>query len=73
VKKVKKYIFEGDIIQAVISQRWEKEIDVEPFKIYRALRSLNPSPYMFFLELGELKLIGSSPEILVKFENGMHV
>jgi anthranilate synthase component 1 len=71
VKKVKKYIFEGDIIQAVISQRWEKEIDVEPFKIYRALRSLNPSPYMFFLELGDLKLIGSSPEILVKLENGI--
>jgi len=71
VKKVKKYIYEGDIIQAVISQRWEKEIDVEPFKIYRALRSLNPSPYMFFLELGELKLIGSSPEILVKLENGI--
>jgi len=71
VEKVKRYIYEGDIIQAVISQRWEKEIDVEPFKIYRALRSLNPSPYMFFLELGELKLIGSSPEILVKLENGI--
>ncbi|MCM8818188.1 MAG: anthranilate synthase component I [Candidatus Omnitrophica bacterium] len=69
VEKVKKYIFEGDIIQAVISQRWEKEIDTDPFKIYRALRSLNPSPYMFFLEVGELKLIGSSPEILVKLEN----
>ncbi len=71
VKRVKKYIYEGDIIQAVISQRWEKEIDVEPFKIYRALRSLNPSPYMFFLEIGDLKLIGSSPEILVKLENGI--
>lgn len=71
VEKVKRYIYEGDIIQAVISQRWEREIDVEPFKIYRALRSLNPSPYMFFLELGELKLIGSSPEILVKLENGI--
>ncbi|MCM8803848.1 MAG: anthranilate synthase component I [Candidatus Omnitrophica bacterium] len=71
VKKVKKYIREGDIIQAVISQRWEKELDIEPFKIYRALRSLNPSPYMFFLELGDLKLIGSSPEILVKLENGI--
>ncbi|MFN4226751.1 MAG: anthranilate synthase component I [Candidatus Ratteibacteria bacterium] len=68
VEKVKKYIYEGDIIQAVISQRWEKELDVEPFKIYRGLRSLNPSPYMFYLELGELKLIGSSPEILVKLE-----
>jgi len=71
VKRVKKYIVEGDIIQAVISQRWEKEIDVEPFKIYRALRSLNPSPYMFFLHLEDLKLIGSSPEILVKLENGI--
>ncbi|HOK57110.1 MAG TPA: anthranilate synthase component I [bacterium] len=71
VEKVKKYIFEGDIIQAVISQRWEREIDTEVFKIYRALRSLNPSPYMFYLELGDLKLIGSSPEILVKLENGI--
>jgi len=71
VERVKRYIFEGDIIQAVISQRWEREIDVEPFKIYRALRSLNPSPYMFYLELGDLKLIGSSPEILVKLENGI--
>ncbi|MCS7181466.1 MAG: chorismate-binding protein, partial [bacterium] len=71
VEKVKRYIFEGDIIQAVISQRWEKKVDVEPFKIYRALRSLNPSPYMFYLELGEIKLIGSSPEILVKLENGI--
>ncbi|MGB9678159.1 MAG: anthranilate synthase component I, partial [Candidatus Ratteibacteria bacterium] len=71
VLRVKKYIKEGDIIQAVISQRWDKEIDIEPFKIYRALRSLNPSPYMFFLEIGEIKLIGSSPEILVKLENGI--
>ncbi|MCM8809151.1 MAG: anthranilate synthase component I [Candidatus Omnitrophica bacterium] len=68
VEKVKKYIYEGDIIQTVISQRWEKEIDVEPFRIYRGLRSLNPSPYMFYLELGQLKLIGSSPEILVKLK-----
>ncbi|MCM8772682.1 MAG: anthranilate synthase component I [Candidatus Omnitrophica bacterium] len=71
VEKVKRYIFEGDIIQAVISQRWEKELDTDSFKIYRALRSLNPSPYMFFLELGDVKLIGSSPEILVKLENGI--
>lgn len=71
VKRVKKYIFEGDIIQAVISQRWEKKIDVSPFKIYRALRSINPSPYMFYLEMGDLKMIGSSPEILVKLEKGI--
>lgn len=71
VKRVKKYIFEGDIIQAVISQRWEKKIDIEPFKIYRALRSINPSPYMFYLQMDDLKMIGSSPEILVKLENGI--
>ncbi|MCD6408209.1 anthranilate synthase component I family protein, partial [bacterium] len=69
VKKVKKYIVEGEIIQAVISQRWKRRIDVEPFNLYRALRSINPSPYMFFIETGEIKLIGSSPEILVKLEN----
>ncbi|MCM8803292.1 MAG: anthranilate synthase component I family protein, partial [Candidatus Omnitrophica bacterium] len=68
VEKVKNYIYEGDIIQTVISQRWKKEIDVEPFRIYRGLRSLNPSPYMFYLELDQLKLIGSSPEILVKLK-----
>ncbi len=68
VKKAKKYIVEGDIIQTVISQRWEKKLDTEPFSIYRALRSVNPSPYMFYLEAGDVKLVGSSPEILVKLE-----
>jgi len=68
VKKTKKYIREGDIIQAVISQRWQKELDVPPFNIYRALRTINPSPYMFYLDAGEFKLVGSSPEILVKLD-----
>ncbi|MCM8821103.1 MAG: chorismate-binding protein, partial [Candidatus Omnitrophica bacterium] len=67
-KKVKRYIKEGDIIQAVISQRWEKELDVSPFYIYRALRTVNPSPYMFYLDAGEFTLVGSSPEILVKLD-----
>ncbi|MCM8777913.1 MAG: anthranilate synthase component I [Candidatus Omnitrophica bacterium] len=68
VKKVKRYIKEGDIIQAVISQRWEKKVDIPPFYIYRALRTVNPSPYMFYLEAGEFTLVGSSPEILVKLD-----
>ena len=70
VQKVKKHIKTGDIIQAVISQRWAKKIDVNPFNIYRALRSVNPSPYMFYLEAANIKMVGSSPEILVKFEKG---
>ncbi len=68
VKAAKKYIKEGDIIQTVLSQRWEKKLDTAPFSLYRALRSVNPSPYMFYLEAGEVKLVGSSPEILVKLE-----
>ncbi|MBI5641995.1 MAG: anthranilate synthase component I [Deltaproteobacteria bacterium] len=68
VDKTKKYILEGDIIQAVISQRFSTPLDVEPFDIYRALRVVNPSPYMFFLRLGDLALAGSSPEILVRVE-----
>ncbi len=68
VEKTKKYILEGDIIQAVISQRFVTPLTVEPFDIYRALRVVNPSPYMFFLRLGDLTLAGSSPEILVRVE-----
>jgi anthranilate synthase component 1 len=67
VKKTKEYIRSGDIIQAVISQRFSVELtgDPDPFDIYRALRIINPSPYMFFLRLGGITLAGSSPEILV--------
>ncbi len=70
VKTAKKHIKEGGIIQTVLSQRWEKRLDTAPFSFYRALRSVNPSPYMFYLEAGEVKLVGSSPEILVKLEGG---
>ncbi len=68
VERTKKYIKDGDIIQAVISQRFETSLDAAPFDVYRALRVVNPSPYMFFLRLGGLTLAGSSPEILVRVE-----
>ena len=65
VERAKEYIAAGDIIQVVLSQRFQTQVSVSPFNIYRALRSINPSPYMFYLSFGDLKLIGSSPEILV--------
>jgi anthranilate synthase component 1 len=68
VRRVKRYILEGDIIQSVISQRFETILDCEPFDIYRSLRVINPSPYMFFLRLGGVVLAGSSPEILVRVD-----
>ncbi|MBI3752670.1 MAG: anthranilate synthase component I [Deltaproteobacteria bacterium] len=68
VLKAKEYIQAGDIIQVVLSQRFETGLDVEPFDIYRALRVINPSPYMFYLRLDGIELIGSSPEILVMVE-----
>jgi len=70
VKKAKDYIKKGDIIQAVLSQRFKKKIGKAPFDIYRNLRGLNPSPYMFFLKLKNVTLIGSSPEMLVRCEEG---
>ncbi len=66
VRRAKEYIAAGDIFQVVLSQRLTGQTTAAPFQIYRALRLLNPSPYMFFLDFGELKLIGSSPEVLVK-------
>ncbi len=71
VEKAKRYIFEGDIIQVVLSQRFEIKENVDPFNVYRALRTINPSPYMFFLKIDDLYLIGSSPEILVRVEDGI--
>ncbi|MDP2682399.1 MAG: anthranilate synthase component I [Deltaproteobacteria bacterium] len=70
VLKVKEYIQAGDAIQVVLSQRFETGLDVEPFDIYRALRIINPSPYMFYLRLDGIELVGSSPEILVRVEEG---
>lgn len=66
VIKGKDYIKAGDIIQVVLSQRLETETQTDPFEIYRALRFINPSPYMFYLELEDLRLIGSSPETMVR-------
>ena len=70
VKRAKEYIFAGDAFQIVPSQRLRRKTQAEPFDIYRALRMLNPSPYMFYLDFGGFQLIGSSPEMLVKLEEG---
>ncbi len=66
VNTTKDYIKAGDIFQGVLSQRFEQPYHAAPFSLYRALRRLNPSPYLFYLNLGEFQLVGSSPEILVK-------
>ncbi len=71
VKQAKHCIVEGEVIQVVPSQAFSAESDIPPFSIYRALRLINPSPYMFYLKLGGEILIGSSPETLVKLENGV--
>ena len=71
VKKAKEYIRKGDIIQTVLSQRLKTKINCEPFEIYKSLRSINPSPYMYYLKFGKLKLVGSSPEIMVRCEDGL--
>jgi anthranilate synthase component I len=70
VKKAKVYIKKGDIIQVVPSQRLQAKVRSQPFDIYRSLRSINPSPYMYYLKLADFHLIGSSPEIMVRLENG---
>jgi len=69
VQTAKEYILAGDIIQVVLSQRFHTETDLSPFALYRALRHINPSPYLFYLQLGNVIQIGSSPEILVRLEN----
>lgn len=66
VRKAKDYIVAGDVIQVVLSQRFSGDVSGDDFILYRNLRSINPSPYMFYLNFGEIKLIGSSPEILVR-------
>jgi len=71
VLKIKQYITAGEAIQVVLSQRLAQPTDVTPFEIYRALRTINPSPYMFFLDFTDFHIIGASPEILVRVEDGM--
>jgi len=68
VQKAKDYIAAGDVMQVVISQRMARPFTASPLSLYRALRSLNPSPYMFFYDLGGFHVVGSSPEILVRLE-----
>ncbi|MDH3348028.1 MAG: anthranilate synthase component I [Desulfobulbaceae bacterium] len=70
VERAKEYILSGDIIQVVVSQRFQTTTSLDPFTLYRALRHINPSPYLFFLRQGDVVLIGSSPEILVRVEDG---
>jgi anthranilate synthase component 1 len=71
VERAKEYIEAGDIIQAVISQRFQRPTGAHPFAVYRALRTVNPSPYMYFLELGDCHIVGASPELLVRVEDGV--
>ncbi len=72
VKKAKEYIRAGDAFQVVLSQRLSIPFRARPVDVYRALRALNPSPYMYFLDLGKTQIVGSSPEILVR-QQGSHV
>jgi len=71
VKKAKGYISYGDIIQVVLSQRFQRRTSARPLDIYRAVRSINPSPYMYYLKFKNLELLGSSPELLVRCEGGL--
>lgn len=69
IKKAKQYITDGDIMQVVLSQRLSIPFSAQPIDLYRALRTLNPSPYMYYLNLEDFHIVGSSPEILVRMEN----
>ena len=71
IKRAKDYIYAGDIFQVVLSQRFKAEVRSDPFNIYRALRRINPSPYMFYFDYDGLRIIGSSPEVLIKAEDGI--
>ncbi len=71
VMRAKDYIAAGDIMQGVLSQRMSRPFTASPLSLYRALRSLNPSPYMFYYDMGNFHVVGSSPEILVRLEGGL--
>ncbi len=70
VERAKEYIQAGDIFQVVLSQRFARPMQTQPFSVYRALRAVNPSPYLYYLDLGDLKVVGASPELLVRVEDG---
>jgi anthranilate synthase component 1 len=69
VEKAKEYVYEGDIFQVVLSQRFETDFEGDQFMLYRALRMVNPSPYLFFLDFEDFALVGSSPEVLVRVQD----
>ncbi len=71
VERARRYIFDGDIMQVVLSQRISMPYSATPLALYRALRALNPSPYMFHFDFGDFHVVGASPEILVRLEEGM--
>ncbi len=71
VRRAKEYVVAGDIIQTVPSQRVEAAVNAAAFDLYRSLRAVNPSPYMYFLELGDFAVVGASPEMLVRAEDGL--
>ena len=71
VVRTKEYIRAGDIVQTVLSQRWETNLQAPPLQLYRALRVVNPSPYMYYLRVAGVELVGSSPETLVRCEDGV--
>ncbi|MDD5288258.1 MAG: anthranilate synthase component I [Dehalococcoidales bacterium] len=70
VQKIKEYITAGEAIQVVLSQRLAQPTNLPPFEIYRALRTINPSPYMFYLDFKDFQIVGASPEVLVRVEDG---
>jgi anthranilate synthase component 1 len=70
ILRSKEYITAGDIIQVVISQRFQRPTSAHPFDVYRSLRTINPSPYMYYLDLGETQIVGTSPEMLVRVDEG---
>lgn len=70
VDRIKRYIVEGDVMQVVLSQRMSVTLESDPLNLYRALRSLNPSPYMYFMDLNDFQIVSSSPEILARLDHG---
>jgi anthranilate synthase component I len=70
VQMIKEYITDGEVIQVVLSQRLAQPTNLPPFEIYRALRTINPSPYMFYLDFNDFQIVGASPEVLVRVEDG---
>ncbi|MHB8376047.1 MAG: anthranilate synthase component I [Dehalococcoidia bacterium] len=71
VERAKEYIVRGETYQIQVSQRFRRDTDAHPFEVYRALRTVNPSPYMYYLELGDVHVVGASPEMLIRVEDGV--